>query len=613
MAKPATAAERQAFIEMMWPMAVRAGQLTGLDPRLIITQSALETGWGKSEQARQTNNYFGIKALPGLPSQNWATKEDYGQGLTTVRDNFAVFKDPADSAEQYAAMMGRKYQDVLNVAKTGGGLQEQIMALDASPYATDPNYGSLLRAVSNSIQRPANLNDFNQPDPPPIPTPFGPGGNVEDYLSQFGNVPADWGGRDLVPKYNAYGMPILGREPLNELGQPYPPDTPEPFSPYGNSEDYLSQFNKVPTSNMGFSGIRTGGGDVAGLDLTGLTFDRAGNALGNTAISNEFSDALRGLRERYESIDYEGIRPFSGDYAGKYDYAGDIRPQDALFLDEFAGGHVTREGRQVIPTEYASAILGLGEANDYAGRYTYSEPLDLADALWLRQNPGGSIGAEPIPGPRTTNDYSAADATVNAAGLVPTSNGGFVTAAQLNGFGMNPVGGTTPRGTGIPWTAPPAGTPGSSLGYSIPTGLLSGNPNDTGYYYWHSDQPYTTQANQGFSTDMPGGSWEVYGGTSNPTQDVSDMHAVQANSARILAQNTAYIRQQQAETEARMAAEAAAGTAARNDPRMNPSASASNISIAGTPGSGALNTVGSNGVDFNNPTSINNFALSGWL
>ena len=383
-------------------------------------------------------------------------------------------------------------------------------------------------------------------------------------------------------------------------------------------------------TDMGYGGVRQGGYDVAGYDAAGHAFDNYGNLLPDTQFGRTVSDAFAqlakgggntgiGLRfnpetgtyvpnneglgtdlsnvNRYSDgtlfdirdagatpglgeLDdiYRSVNLNSGDYAGRYQYGGEIRPQDALFLDNVPGGYVTRAGNQVYGSEYLPGILGIGDSQDFAGRYTYGGPLDVQDALWLQQNPGGSIGAEPIlQGPQGNLGQ------VNpATGLAQTSNGGFVPASVLNGFGINPVGGQTPRGVGLPWTAPPTGTPGSSLGYSIPTGLLSGNPNDTGYYYWHSDQPYTTQAQQGFSTDMPGGSWEVYGGTSNPTQDVSNMHAVQANSARILAQNTAYVTAQNEASRALIAQQQAEQAANMNNPQTNPSSVGSNIGTAGT-------------------------------
>jgi hypothetical protein len=50
---------RTRFVNQMMPHAMRVSEETGLDPRLIIAQSALETGWGRSAPGQ---NYFGIKS-----------------------------------------------------------------------------------------------------------------------------------------------------------------------------------------------------------------------------------------------------------------------------------------------------------------------------------------------------------------------------------------------------------------------------------------------------------------------------------------------------------------------------------------------------------------------
>src|SRR5438046_2110519 len=71
---------QQAFVQAMLPYAVAAAVETGIDPRLILAQVALETGWGRSPSA--ANNYFGIKALPGEPSETHVTNE-YENGVLT--------------------------------------------------------------------------------------------------------------------------------------------------------------------------------------------------------------------------------------------------------------------------------------------------------------------------------------------------------------------------------------------------------------------------------------------------------------------------------------------------------------------------------------------------
>jgi len=54
------------FVNTMLPMAKEAADRIGVDPRYLVAQAALETGWGKSVMRAQdgssSHNLFGIKA-----------------------------------------------------------------------------------------------------------------------------------------------------------------------------------------------------------------------------------------------------------------------------------------------------------------------------------------------------------------------------------------------------------------------------------------------------------------------------------------------------------------------------------------------------------------------
>jgi len=151
-------------------------------------------------------------------------------------------------------------------------------------------------------------------------------------------------------------------------------------SPNAPAEDFFN----INRSMGGFRGLRAGGADVAGIDTTGIAFDRAGNPLGNVGVSRAWQEGLRDLQGAYDNT--QGVVADSSEFAGRYAYPGDIRPQDAMFLAENPGGFVTREGRQVLPIEYATDVLGLGSPQDYAGRYDTAD-LGIDDALFLKNNP----------------------------------------------------------------------------------------------------------------------------------------------------------------------------------------------------------------------------------
>src|SRR5690606_21365231 len=65
-AETPTAHSRRHFVNALLPHARRAAERLGVDPKLLVAQAALETGWGASiprrADGRSTHNLFGIKA-----------------------------------------------------------------------------------------------------------------------------------------------------------------------------------------------------------------------------------------------------------------------------------------------------------------------------------------------------------------------------------------------------------------------------------------------------------------------------------------------------------------------------------------------------------------------
>ncbi|HKJ76132.1 MAG TPA: glucosaminidase domain-containing protein, partial [Gammaproteobacteria bacterium] len=86
-----------AYIAQAAPLAQEAMRKTGIPASVLIAQSALESGWGQSDLARNGRNYFGMTV--GSPS--WAASDPYWGGdsyqggrfraYATVRDSFLDF------------------------------------------------------------------------------------------------------------------------------------------------------------------------------------------------------------------------------------------------------------------------------------------------------------------------------------------------------------------------------------------------------------------------------------------------------------------------------------------------------------------------------------------
>jgi flagellum-specific peptidoglycan hydrolase FlgJ len=130
------------FITSLYPYASRVSSMTGLDPRLILAQAALETGWGRSAPGQ---NYFGIKGGGG---DGLLTTEYVNGRPVQVREPFRSYESPEQSFLDYANLMMRpRYEGV----RGAGSLEAQAEALQAAGYATDPEYAAKLIQIASNI------------------------------------------------------------------------------------------------------------------------------------------------------------------------------------------------------------------------------------------------------------------------------------------------------------------------------------------------------------------------------------------------------------------------------------------------------------------------------
>lgn len=140
------------FIESLYPYAKSVQDQTGVDARLMLAQSALETGWGKRQILNQdgssSHNLFGIKAHHGWQGdETEILTTEFRQGVAMKeRASFRAYHSYEDSFKDYANFLqsNERYQpafDHLNDPKAFA------QALQKSGYATDPNYADKISRI----------------------------------------------------------------------------------------------------------------------------------------------------------------------------------------------------------------------------------------------------------------------------------------------------------------------------------------------------------------------------------------------------------------------------------------------------------------------------------
>lgn len=139
-AAPKAAGTPAAFIAQHQGSAQAAGKQLGVDPDLLLAQWGLETGWGKSV-VPGTNNLGNIKDFSG----GGVAARDNATGSV---DNYRAYASPDAAAADQASLLARKYPGVV-----GAGSDVQKFASGLRGYAEDPNYGSKLASVVQTVQR----------------------------------------------------------------------------------------------------------------------------------------------------------------------------------------------------------------------------------------------------------------------------------------------------------------------------------------------------------------------------------------------------------------------------------------------------------------------------
>ena len=141
------------FIKAMLPYAEKAAAELGVDPKVLVAQSALETGWGEhtiqDRYGRTSFNLFNIKADSRWQghSVNVPTIE-YRDGVAQKESaNFRRYDSIGESFDDYLNFIRQpRYESALAVADNSEAF---VNELQQAGYATDPSYAKKINAIIN--------------------------------------------------------------------------------------------------------------------------------------------------------------------------------------------------------------------------------------------------------------------------------------------------------------------------------------------------------------------------------------------------------------------------------------------------------------------------------
>jgi flagellar protein FlgJ len=141
------------FVSEIWTDAKKAARELGVDPRALVAQAALETGWGrrviKTGDGGSAHNLFGIKAAGWKGERARVGTHEYTNGVKHAETaDFRAYASPAESFADYVRLLktNPRYQQAL---AAGTDIKGFARGLQKAGYATDPGYAAKIASIAN--------------------------------------------------------------------------------------------------------------------------------------------------------------------------------------------------------------------------------------------------------------------------------------------------------------------------------------------------------------------------------------------------------------------------------------------------------------------------------
>jgi flagellar protein FlgJ len=143
------------FVQQLLPMAKQAARRIGVTPEVILSQAALETGWGQhvinKADGSSSYNLFNIKADSRWQGDRAAIGTvEYRDGVAVKEQaQFRSYNSYQDSFNDYIDFLQTqpRYQNAL---KQTHDSEQFIEDLHKAGYATDPDYADKIKKIMNS-------------------------------------------------------------------------------------------------------------------------------------------------------------------------------------------------------------------------------------------------------------------------------------------------------------------------------------------------------------------------------------------------------------------------------------------------------------------------------
>jgi flagellar protein FlgJ len=150
------------FINQVMPSIRRAAAELGVNPKGLLAQAALETGWGRrmprNADGSSSLNLFGVKAGDEwVGARATADTVEFNNGVATPRRSvFRSYGSIEESVTDFANLL-RNSPRYRQAIASGADPRDYIDGIGKSGYATDPDYANKLTQILNSAALQAAL------------------------------------------------------------------------------------------------------------------------------------------------------------------------------------------------------------------------------------------------------------------------------------------------------------------------------------------------------------------------------------------------------------------------------------------------------------------------
>lgn len=140
------------FVRRLHRYAEQAAAELGVEPKVILAQAALETGWGKAiisnRDGSSSHNLFNIKAGSSWPGkQTTVATLEFDQGVAKKQmAGFRAYDSFQDSFDDYVRLVKNnpRYSQALKHAEEP---ERYMLELQRAGYATDPHYADKVMRI----------------------------------------------------------------------------------------------------------------------------------------------------------------------------------------------------------------------------------------------------------------------------------------------------------------------------------------------------------------------------------------------------------------------------------------------------------------------------------